>query len=60
MYPPFVTQKVEPKCAATDAAEREQRASLACTMPSREEENFVKAKFVGSPLVVGKTDATHF
>ena len=25
MYPPFVTQKVEPKCAATDAAEREQR-----------------------------------
>ena len=31
-----------------------------CTMPSREEENNVKAKFVGSPLVVGKTDATHF
>ena len=40
MYPPFVTQKVEPKCAATDAAERAQRASLACTMPSREEENY--------------------
>ncbi|MBO7343083.1 MAG: hypothetical protein J6U45_03460, partial [Alistipes sp.] len=27
------------------------------TLPSREEENYVKAKFAGSPLVVGKTDA---
>ncbi len=37
MYPPFVTQKVEPKCAATDAAS-ESRGCLH-TMPNCEEEN---------------------